>query len=302
MLKYARINTGNIDFDGSAMDMWFSILDECEKHKTKLPALIEQAHSAYPEDDLLIAAMKDVEDGLVIIEEPARNRFQKYLNNNVEDLKTKLSQGENDIVLTQLLDLAKTLQSELICTQIEEIIERVKNGESLTNEKVLELLEIIKTKKAVPKDLNVDRSAMEKIMGGMNTLQDMGWITKAARASKSVCKIELSNGDVGTGWVVGYKYVMTNNHVISDISTAKSSRLLFNFEEQEEEEIFQLNPDGVFHTNKNLDYTLIEIIDNGNLANYGTLTLEAFSDPQEGQLVNIIQHPGGERKKIAMLD
>ncbi len=302
MLKYARISTGNIDFDGSAMDMWFSILDECEKHKTKLPALIEQAHSQYPEDDLLIEAMKDIEDGMVIIEEPASGRFQKYLNSNVQGLTTKLNQGENEAVLNEMLSLAQELNSENVYAQVEELIASVKSGTPLTNEKVLELLEIIKAKKAIPENLNVDASAMEKIMGGMNTLQDMSWITKAANASKSVCKVALTDGFVGTGWIVAEKYVMTNNHVIPDASVAKSSQLLFNFEEDKDEEIFKLNPDGFFHTNFNLDYSVIEIVDNGNLSNYGSLKLETFADPQVDQLVNIIQHPGGERKKIAMPD
>jgi hypothetical protein len=127
----------------------------------------------------------------------------------------------------------------------------------------------------------------------------------------------------GTGFLVGSRLLLTNNHVIPDTSFAGKVKFQFNY---------QLGPDGseliaesylpdaaaLFHTDEDLDFTLIRVrpgpdpapapapagggaaapIDPGQ--RWGFLPLVEAPVYRQDQLVNIIQHPSGRRKEIAL--
>jgi endonuclease G len=129
-----------------------------------------------------------------------------------------------------------------------------------------------------------------------------------------VCCINVNGENVATGFLVGPRILLTNAHVIPNIETASSSTAEFNFEDgaegyAERADEFRLCPDELFVSSPKdeLDYSLIAI---NPLSEGGTpKRLEEFSyvklDGREGKALlgtsfNIIQHPGGGLKQVAL--
>jgi len=69
---------------------------------------------------------------------------------------------------------------------------------------------------------------------------------------------------LGTGFLVGERYLMTNNHVLPDIQTAAQCIAQFNYTDDATQNTprtidFHLDPQSSFITNPDLDYTLVQI-------------------------------------------
>ncbi|MDF1696864.1 MAG: trypsin-like peptidase domain-containing protein [Saprospiraceae bacterium] len=151
---------------------------------------------------------------------------------------------------------------------------------------------------------------LEKIHGSGNNLVPMSWIYKCIEASKSVCQVRTSAGNLGTGWMLEDGWMMTNFHVIPNKDIAASSKIVFDFEEDlhggsKETIEYKLDPEGaIFSPIMKLDYAYIKVIDNpaDPIANRGFLEVDTFSDPQVDDRVAIIQHPKGEKKQIALTE
>jgi endonuclease G len=155
------------------------------------------------------------------------------------------------------------------------------------------------------------------------------FLEQGARTQRSVARVVLTKPHTvdghtfppGTGWATGFMVsptlFLTNNHVIPDTAFAKKIRIQFNF---------QLGPDGteqtsesfnpaigdVFRTNPALDYTLIRLRANqstdgpaaASLVNpgqrWGFVPLNPSPVFRQNQHFNIIQHPSGRRKEVAL--
>lgn len=140
----------------------------------------------------------------------------------------------------------------------------------------------------------------EKIIGE-NTLRDMYILKLALDASKAVIRI-VTPSSLGTGFVIGSNMIMTNNHVIRDSQSAQKSQYIFNYQidqfgKELPIQIYEANPDGIFYTNNELDFSIIELLDTPD----GVIPLRpnakrVFRDER----VSIIQHPGGHYKKISI--
>ena len=153
------------------------------------------------------------------------------------------------------------------------------------------------------------------------------FLEQGVQAQRSVGRVVLTKPHTvdghtfppGTGWATGFlvssNLLLTNNHVIPD--AAFSSKIKFQFN-------FQVGPDGgelssesflpdaasFFHTNEALDYSLIRVRPNppasGSTAlvipgeRWGILPLVEAPVLRKDQLVNIIQHPNGRRKEVAL--
>lgn len=170
---------------------------------------------------------------------------------------------------------------------------------------------ILKSTLSVPS--NVD---FEKIIG-REELFDTNWLQKAITASKSICKVMNSSGESGTGFLLKGGYLLTNYHVfsMSEISNEEmkkridKTKAIFNYKidengnlEDTEEYTFD-SSDFSCNTFNNLDYVLVKVNDPQNdLAKWGELKLEGFAEPKVEDKVNIIQHPDGDRMKIALPD
>lgn len=153
-------------------------------------------------------------------------------------------------------------------------------------------------------------SEYEKVIESQDTFLSINFLELGTKASKAVCKIRVKkNGtdkiEVGTGFLIENDILVTNNHVISSISEAKNAEIIFNYEESPdgnpyEAETYYLNPDVFFKTSRKeeLDITLIKLKNSPTLK-YGYLKI-SNAEIGNDKFVNIIQHPSGEYKKIAI--
>ncbi|MBV7332660.1 trypsin-like peptidase domain-containing protein [Chloroflexi bacterium TSY] len=151
-----------------------------------------------------------------------------------------------------------------------------------------------------------DRPAdvQEKIIGE-NTLRHIYLLQQALSAAEAVVHLHVTHDDgseaLGTGFLVAPDLLMTNNHVVATASSA--GKTLYNFNYQldvngQEQEVTTIGglAEGLFHTNAELDYTVLQL---ANLQPTTTLTLQAVQAPRDSR-VSIIQHPGGHLKQISM--
>ena len=156
--------------------------------------------------------------------------------------------------------------------------------------------------------------ALERVIG-QSDLVGIGYLAIALRVSRSVGCIELRSrtGSVlghGTGFMVSPRLLLTNNHVLQDPDQAVHSQVAFNFERGPEGQLltsvaFELDPGTFFVTHPALDYSLVAVRptarDGTALAGFGWLPLiEEQGKVLEGEYVNIIQHPNGEPKQLAL--
>jgi V8-like Glu-specific endopeptidase len=157
-----------------------------------------------------------------------------------------------------------------------------------------------------------DSRRLERVMG-KNDLIGVRFFDQGMTVSRAVARVQLHDQQgrsvgFGTGFLVSPRLFLTNNHVLDSAETASASQAEFNYQENwagaiQPSEVFSFSPEEFFLTDKERDYTLISIKQDPRLLNYGWLTLI----PQLGKLVvgetvNIIQHPNGEPKQLAIRD
>lgn len=147
----------------------------------------------------------------------------------------------------------------------------------------------------------------EKLMGAISTLLPISFLEHGLICAKSVGRIVVGNG-LGTGFLVANNYLITNNHVIPTVEVARTARVQFNYQKNLQGldspfEEFGLAPDAgpdAFRTDAAFtrDYTIVKLQGDAN-ARYGNLE---FSDvaAKKNDFVNIIQHPSGGPKQIAL--
>ncbi|MBC8152699.1 MAG: trypsin-like peptidase domain-containing protein [Bacteroidetes bacterium] len=147
-----------------------------------------------------------------------------------------------------------------------------------------------------------EEKRLEKIMGAKSTLQPISFLEQGLVCARAVMRIVTPAG-LGTGFLIGDNFLITNNHVIGDANTARQSKLQFNFQKTMQGldapfEEFTLDPDALFSTNKPLDYAIVKV-KGDPVAKFGALTFSATAAKKE-DFVNIIQHPAGGPKQIAL--
>lgn len=139
----------------------------------------------------------------------------------------------------------------------------------------------------------------EKIIGE-NTLRDISMLEMALDASKAVARI-VTPDSLGTGFLVAPNLLMTNNHVISSEKKSTESKFVFNYQidkfgNEMETHQYCSKLNGLFYTNHDLDFTVIELED----LNVSHTPLKAKAKRiSRDERINIIQHPGGHYKKIS---
>lgn len=158
--------------------------------------------------------------------------------------------------------------------------------------------------------LKPDKKQLEKLTKGKSTLLAVSFLQKGVLAAKKVVHIETEKS-MGSGFLVRNKYLLTNNHVIPDKKTAKTAKILFNFELPEPGipvppmETFGLDPepDKHFATSAENDWTIVKLAgfpdEYTQETKYGFLQLND-AEIKKDDFVNIIQHPEGRHKQVAL--
>jgi endonuclease G, mitochondrial len=138
-------------------------------------------------------------------------------------------------------------------------------------------------------------------------------------AARSVGKIRIADSPSveegeATGFMVAPGVLMTNWHVLKNRDFAAASSVIFDDEDgldgnPLQANAYRLRPDILFYNDEGLDYAIVAVSSKTStgvpLAPYGYLPLYRQTgklDPIQRQAANIIQHPGGGSKKIALRD
>ncbi|MFC4116813.1 trypsin-like peptidase domain-containing protein [Nonomuraea zeae] len=139
----------------------------------------------------------------------------------------------------------------------------------------------------------------EKIIGE-NTLREIFMLELALDAARAVVRLDTPTS-YGTGFMITRDLLMTNNHVLADSPAAERTGYEFNYQVDRHNRPAEVRtcgaePGGLFYTNPELDFTVIELRDPP--AGLTPLVLKP-ERTKRGDRVNIIQHPGGHYKKIS---
>jgi V8-like Glu-specific endopeptidase len=157
--------------------------------------------------------------------------------------------------------------------------------------------------------LSGDEKKLEKLIGPANTLLRISWLAKGLDASKAVCRIVTADGrPVGTGFMTDGGYLFTNNHVINTKQVAQQLRAEFNYEfgldnKLRERTLYEFDPsDFITSGQDELDFTRIKVVDKPDtpLRQWGIVEFAPDAIPAVSDPVNIIQHPNGQDKQIAL--
>lgn len=150
---------------------------------------------------------------------------------------------------------------------------------------------------------------LERIIGRDN-LQSVLFLTKGAARARAVGVIGARDNFFGTGFLIAPGILLTNNHVLGDEATAAASFVAFNFEDTLEGQVgpehrFELRPQNLFLTSPELDYTVVAVApvtDEGKeLLDFGYIPLTSTQGKALlGEPLNVIQHPNGGRKQVAI--
>jgi endonuclease G len=155
----------------------------------------------------------------------------------------------------------------------------------------------------------------EALQGPTNDIQAIWFMVRGAATRRAVGFVEVSRpgaNDRGTGFLISPNLFITNQHVIPDIETAKTTRIVFDNERDENglpapQTIFTLAPGrfALFSDQSELDYALIalgpRVFGNATAAELGYCILSDRPDKHAiGMPVNIIEHPSGMPKMVAL--
>jgi len=138
-----------------------------------------------------------------------------------------------------------------------------------------------------------DDITFERLIGGTNDLLSIETLELGLDIARSVGLVRMEPFGRGTGFLVGLNIMMTNWHNIPDIETARRSKFVLDFEEND------------LGARKQAQDALVAVKPQNRLRkaliDYGTHQLiEEEGKIIVGQPVNIIQHPKGERKKVTV--
>ena len=164
----------------------------------------------------------------------------------------------------------------------------------------------------------LDRTLERQI--GRDNLVGVSYFERAMLASNTVGRVvvrDVAGGPAiahGTGFLVSPRLLLTNNHVLGSPAEARFSQIEMNYQADVSgattpPSTFNLEPDLFFVTSPLdiLDYTMVavtEFADDGEaLTAFGwNKLIEQVGKAMKGEYLNIIQHPEGRPKQLALRD
>lgn len=155
---------------------------------------------------------------------------------------------------------------------------------------------------------------LERVLGTSDFL-GISFLERGLQVARTVGRVSIrgrtgSPIGYGTGFMVGPRLLMTNNHVLTDASQAGDSVVEFDYFVRADGspstiKVFNLQPEVFFRTDPDLDFSLVAVAETS--ANGAPLSAQGWNQliPDEGkaiigQWVNIIQHPNGEPKQLVL--
>jgi endonuclease G len=212
-----------------------------------------------------------------------------HLTDDAVDLRRPVITDENrDRIATVLADPANAWRSEPRQRKIAHLRQR---GEPVPHDATL---------------AEVD-ARLERVLGD-DDLVLTNWLRQGARAGDAVALIR--QPAPATGFLVSDWLLLTNHHVLDSAEVAAGSDVLFRYEENDDGGIdpvkVSCDPDRCFLTSPvdELDYTLVALsaLPGGMPPGqtFGRIPLiAAVGKAVVGQPLNIIQHPGGQSRRVA---
>lgn len=155
---------------------------------------------------------------------------------------------------------------------------------------------------------------LERVLGTSDFL-GIAFLERGLQVARTVGRVSIrgrtgSPIGYGTGFMVGPRLLMTNNHVLTDAAQAGDSVVEFDYFVRADGspstiKVFNLQPEVFFKTDPDLDFSLVAVAEVG--ASGTPLSAQGWNQlvPDEGkaiigQWVNIIQHPNGEPKQLVL--
>ncbi|MEU3525944.1 endonuclease [Streptomyces sp. NPDC038707] len=163
-----------------------------------------------------------------------------------------------------------------------------------------------------PDAFGADVLGLERLMG-RNNLTGVAFLEGGYLAARSIGRVSVrtpEGGHYGTGFLVSPSLLLTNNHVLRSPEEAGHAVVEFDFQAGVDGRplvpaAFRIDPHGFFATDRELDFTVVAVAEHNQegtrLADFGWLPLDgAQGKAILGEFVNIIQHPNGEPKQLAL--
>lgn len=164
-----------------------------------------------------------------------------------------------------------------------------------------------------PRALPSEPPVLERIMG-TSDLMGVSFLELGLLISRTVGRVHCRNRTgrtvaYGTGFMVSPRLMMTNNHVLDSAEAASYSQIEFDYQigldgKQAASTFFGLSPDEFFLTDRDLDFTLVAVQTerpDGRTLQFGWNQLtDEEGKVIKGECVNIVQHPNGEPKQLAL--
>jgi len=157
-------------------------------------------------------------------------------------------------------------------------------------------------------------AVLERILG-TSDLMGVSFLELGLLVARTVGRVHCRNRvgrtvAYGTGFMVSPRLMLTNNHVLDNADLAATSQIEFDYQigldgKPAPSIFFNLAPADFFLTDAVLDYTLVAVgsqrPDGRTPADFGWNRLvEEEGKVIKGEYVNIIQHPNGEPKQLAL--
>jgi V8-like Glu-specific endopeptidase len=143
----------------------------------------------------------------------------------------------------------------------------------------------------------------EAILGKQSTLLPISWLETGMQRARAVAKVVRNDGTYGTGFLIQQNLFVTNHHVLATPEEANAAILHFNdqFDALGRGYVVDrvsLDPETFFRTSAQHDWTCVKVVGDAN-ATWGAIDLQRV-DVKKDDNANLIQHPGGMSKHLAI--